>query len=159
GGRRRPPAVARTISPSRSSPSSRPLPTRWPACRTWASSGSRWSRRGGWTTRYPSWTAWRSSRARHGRVRRPHRRGVLEPRSPRPGGPSRAGGVHPPALTIALPAPVDQSHGGGKPVTERLAQLAVAAPSTRVLDVGGGFGGPARTLAGQFGCLLTSLEL
>jgi SAM-dependent methyltransferase len=54
---------------------------------------------------------------------------------------------------------VDQFHGGGKPVTERLARLAVAAPETRVLDVGGGFGGPARTLAVQFGCRVTSLDL
>jgi ubiquinone/menaquinone biosynthesis C-methylase UbiE len=70
-----------------------------------------------------------------------------------------ARGVDLDALTIDLLAPVDQFHGGGKPVTERLAQLAVAAPGTRVLDVGGGFGGPARTLAVQFGCLVTSLDL
>ena len=70
-----------------------------------------------------------------------------------------ARGVDLDALTVDLLAPVDQFHGGGKPVTERLAQLAVAAPGTRVLDVGGGFGGPARTLAVQFGCLVTSLDL
>jgi len=63
------------------------------------------------------------------------------------------------ALTPDLAAPVDQFHGGGKPVTERLAQLAVAAPDLRVLDVGGGFGGPARTLAVEFGCRVTSLDL
>ena len=63
------------------------------------------------------------------------------------------------ALTVDLLAPVDQFHGGGKPVTERLARLAVAAPGTRVLDVGGGFGGPARTLAAQFDCRVTSLDL
>ena len=29
----------------------------------------------------------------------------------------------------------------------------------RVLDVGGGFGGPARTLAVEFGCLVTTVDL
>ena len=33
------------------------------------------------------------------------------------------------------------------------------APGTRVLDVGGGFGGPARTLAVEFGCLVTTVDL
>lgn len=70
-----------------------------------------------------------------------------------------ARGVDLDALTVDILAPTDQFHGGGKPVTERLARLAVAAPDTRVLDVGGGFGGPARTLAVQFGCRVTSLDL
>jgi SAM-dependent methyltransferase len=63
------------------------------------------------------------------------------------------------ALTIDALAPVDQFHGGGKPVTVRLARLAGAGPGTRVLDVGGGFGGPARTLAVEFGCHVTSVDL
>jgi SAM-dependent methyltransferase len=62
------------------------------------------------------------------------------------------------ALTVGVLAPVDQFHGGGKPATERLARLAVAAPGTRVLDVGGGVGGPARTLAVEFGCRVTSMD-
>ncbi|HEY7206235.1 MAG TPA: methyltransferase domain-containing protein [Methylomirabilota bacterium] len=70
-----------------------------------------------------------------------------------------ARGVDLDALTVDLLAPVDQFHGGGKPVTERLARLAVPGPGTHVLDVGGGFGGPARTLAVQFGCRVTSLDL
>jgi SAM-dependent methyltransferase len=56
-------------------------------------------------------------------------------------------------------APVDQFHGGGKPATDRLARLARPAPGTQVLDVGGGFGGPARTLAVEFGCLVTTVDL
>src|SRR5438874_27843 len=56
-------------------------------------------------------------------------------------------------------APADQSHGGGKGATERLARLVGLKPGTRVLDVGGGLGGPARTLAGQFGCRVTVVDL
>ncbi len=63
------------------------------------------------------------------------------------------------ALTIDDLAPVDQFHGGGKPATLRLARLAAPSPGTRVLDVGGGFGGPARTLAVEFGCHVTVVDL
>ncbi len=62
-------------------------------------------------------------------------------------------------------AATDQFHGGGRPVTIRLAERAGldrlrpdgGAPS--VLDVGGGLGGPARTLAAHFGCTVTALDL
>jgi SAM-dependent methyltransferase len=70
-----------------------------------------------------------------------------------------ARGIDLDALTVDALAPVDQFHGGGQPVTVRLARLAGAAPGTRVLDVGGGFGGPARTLAVEFGCQVTSVDL
>ena len=63
------------------------------------------------------------------------------------------------ALTVDDLAPLDQFHGGGKPATVRLARLAALGPGTRVLDVGGGFGGPARTLAVEFGCRVTSIDL
>ena len=63
------------------------------------------------------------------------------------------------ALTIDDLAPADQFHGGGKPATERLARLAGLRPGLRVLDVGGGLGGPARTLAAQFGCTVTLVDL
>ena len=63
------------------------------------------------------------------------------------------------ALTVDDLAPLDQFHGGGKPATERLARLAELTSGTRVLDVGGGLGGPARTLAVQFGCLVTVVDL
>jgi SAM-dependent methyltransferase len=62
------------------------------------------------------------------------------------------------ALTVDDLAPLDQFHGGGKASTERLANLAGLTPGTRVLDVGGGLGGPARTLAAQFGCLVTLVD-
>src|SRR5262249_35649027 len=47
----------------------------------------------------------------------------------------------------------------GKNSTVRLARLADLKPDTRVLDVGGGLGGPARTLAAEFGCRVTVIDL
>lgn len=41
----------------------------------------------------------------------------------------------------------------------RLARLAQLRPGLRVLDVGGGLGGPARTLAVEFGCRVTVVDL
>jgi ubiquinone/menaquinone biosynthesis C-methylase UbiE len=63
------------------------------------------------------------------------------------------------ALTLDDLAPADQFHGGGKNATVRLARLAQLKPDTRVLDVGGGLGGPARTLAVEFGCHVTVIDL
>lgn len=63
------------------------------------------------------------------------------------------------ALTIDDLAPLDQFHGGGKSATQRLARLAELTRGTRVLDIGGGLGGPARTLAVEFGCTVTVVDL
>jgi sarcosine/dimethylglycine N-methyltransferase len=63
------------------------------------------------------------------------------------------------ALTIDDLAPTDQFHSGGKRATERLARVAELSPGTRVLDVGGGLGGPARTLAVEFGCHVTVVDV
>jgi SAM-dependent methyltransferase len=62
-------------------------------------------------------------------------------------------------LTIDDLAVTDQFHGGGKPATVRLAKLLGARPGARVLDVGGGLGGPARTLAVECGCHVTVVDL
>ena len=70
-----------------------------------------------------------------------------------------AAGKNVDALTIDDLAPTDQFHSGGKDATLRLARLAGARPGLRVLDVGGGLGGPARTLASGFGCHVTVVDL
>jgi SAM-dependent methyltransferase len=63
------------------------------------------------------------------------------------------------ALTVEDLAATDQFHGGGKPATLRQARLLAPRPGQRVLDVGGGLGGPARTLAVEFGCDVTVVDL
>jgi SAM-dependent methyltransferase len=63
------------------------------------------------------------------------------------------------ALMIDDLSPLDQFHGGGKVATVRLARLAGLQPGMQVLDVGGGLGGPARTLAAEFGCHVTVVDL
>lgn len=70
-----------------------------------------------------------------------------------------ASGINLEALTIDDLAPMDHFHGGGMAATVRLAQRAGLTPETRVLDVGGGLGGPARTLAVTFGCQVTVIDL
>src|SRR4029453_12312048 len=71
----------------------------------------------------------------------------------------RAAGRNVDALTVDELAPADQFHSGGKSATLRLARLAALKPGMRVLDVGGGIGGPARTLAAQLGCDVTVVDL
>jgi SAM-dependent methyltransferase len=63
------------------------------------------------------------------------------------------------ALTIEDLGPTDHFHAGGKAATDRLARLAQLTPGARVLDVGGGLGGPARTLAVEHGCFVTVVDL
>lgn len=63
------------------------------------------------------------------------------------------------ALEIANLAPLDQFHAGGLAVTRQLATLAGIAVGQRVLDVGSGIGGPARFLAGAYGCSVTGIDL
>lgn len=56
-------------------------------------------------------------------------------------------------------ATFDEFHFGGRTETRALAELAQLEKGMRVLDVGSGVGGAARTLAGEFGCQVTGLEL
>ncbi len=71
----------------------------------------------------------------------------------------RAAGKDPDALTTEDLTPVDQLHARGRGATLELARLAGITPGMRVLDIGGGLGGPARTLASEFGCTVEVLDL
>ncbi len=55
-------------------------------------------------------------------------------------------------------APLDQFHGGAHEATRALARHAGIQAGMRVLDVGGGFGGPARMLAVEYGAQVTVLD-
>ena len=71
----------------------------------------------------------------------------------------RASGRDPDRITWEDLTPVDQFHVGGRPATLKLAALADIQRGQHVLDVGGGIGGPARTLAVTTGCRVTVLDL
>ena len=53
----------------------------------------------------------------------------------------------------------DEFHIGGVAETRTLAELAKLRPGMSVLDVGSGLGGPARTLAVEYGCRVTGLDI
>jgi SAM-dependent methyltransferase len=56
-------------------------------------------------------------------------------------------------------APVDEFHGGQRPATVQLAELAGITGGERVLDVGSGLGGPSRFLAWRYGCRVSGVDL
>jgi ubiquinone/menaquinone biosynthesis C-methylase UbiE len=68
-------------------------------------------------------------------------------------------GKDPNRLTPEDLAPATEFHSRGREATRELARLAGLRAEMRVLDVGGGLGGPARTLASEFGCQVTVLDL
>ena len=71
----------------------------------------------------------------------------------------RRNGIDPARVTIDDLAPVDNYHRHRLAGTLALARTASISTADRVLDVGGGIGGPARQLAHRHGCRVTVLDL
>lgn len=71
----------------------------------------------------------------------------------------RRNGIEPKDVTVAQLAPVDNYHAFRLAGTLALANAAGISAADRVLDVGGGIGGPARQLAERFGCSVTVVDL
>ncbi|HVC19133.1 MAG TPA: class I SAM-dependent methyltransferase [Vicinamibacterales bacterium] len=71
----------------------------------------------------------------------------------------RAAGLDPARVTRDNLGTFDEFHSGGRPSTRELARLAGLNAEMAVLDAGCGVGGPARTLAAEFGCRVTGLDL
>ncbi len=62
-------------------------------------------------------------------------------------------------LKTADLAAVDEFHIRGRKATLELAERMRLSENARVLDIGSGLGGPARTLAEAFGCHVTGIDL
>jgi SAM-dependent methyltransferase len=71
----------------------------------------------------------------------------------------RRHGIEPSKVTVAQLAPVDNYHWLRLAGTLALADAAGISSNERVLDVGGGIGGPARQLASRYGCQVTVLDV
>ena len=71
----------------------------------------------------------------------------------------RRNGIDPARVTVDELAPVDNYHWHRLAGTLALARVAAISTADRVLDVGGGIGGPARQLALRYGCRVTVLDL
>jgi SAM-dependent methyltransferase len=63
------------------------------------------------------------------------------------------------SLTLGDLAPIDQLHVRGLPATLELGAALSLTPEMRVLDVGSGTGGPSRSYASLYGCMISGIDL
>lgn len=68
-------------------------------------------------------------------------------------------GLDAPVLGWRDLTPLDHFHSRGIAATAELAAALAPEPSAHVLDIGCGLGGPARFLAGTYGCRVTGVDL
>jgi SAM-dependent methyltransferase len=67
--------------------------------------------------------------------------------------------VDPEKMTLTDMSNFDQVHIRGLEATLEIGDLAGLKPGMRVLDLGSGLGGPARTMAAEFGCEVVGLDI
>ena len=68
-------------------------------------------------------------------------------------------GIPAEAVTAEHLRPVDEFHIGEAAATAALLDQLTIGPATRVLDIGSGIGGPARTMARTYGARVTGIDL
>ena len=68
-------------------------------------------------------------------------------------------GLDPDKISPEALKPVDEFHIGGAEATAALLAKLDIRPSSEVLDIGSGIGGPARMVAARYGCRVTGVDL
>jgi ubiquinone/menaquinone biosynthesis C-methylase UbiE len=70
-----------------------------------------------------------------------------------------AAGISRAGIATSTLAPVDEFHIRGRAATNEIAEALQVGPSSRVLDIGSGLGGPARAIAELTGAHVTGVDL
>ncbi|WP_172329436.1 class I SAM-dependent methyltransferase [Mangrovicoccus sp. HB161399] len=67
--------------------------------------------------------------------------------------------IDPAGVTVEQLAPIDHFHARGFPATRDLADALPVRRGDRLIDIGCGLGGPARYMAGRFGCHVDGIDI